>query len=67
MGDGTHRAFRRWATSCTSACRYVNAQTTKTTGLDLGTVYTFKLEDANRIKLGAQWSHIFNYDLSSKA
>ena len=43
---------------------YVNAQTTTTTGLDLGTNYSFKLpEDSGTMNLGLQWSHIFTWDL----
>jgi iron complex outermembrane receptor protein len=45
------------------AAGYVNAQKTTTTGLDLGTNYSFKLPDASRLTLGAQWSHIFTYDM----
>ncbi len=43
---------------------YVNAQKTTTTGLDFGTVYSFKLPDESRMKLGVQWSHIFTYDIT---
>ena len=43
---------------------YVNAQATKTTGLDLQSSYTFKLDETNRLKFGVQWSHIFSYDLT---
>ncbi len=42
---------------------YVNAQKTTVTGLDLQTVYALRLPDESRLKLGAQWSHIFSYDL----
>ncbi len=43
---------------------YVNAQSTKVTGLDLQSSYTFKLDETNRLKLGVQWSHLFGYDLT---
>jgi iron complex outermembrane receptor protein len=42
---------------------YVNAQKTTVTGLDLQTVYALRLPDESRLKLGAQWSHIFSWDL----
>ena len=43
---------------------FVNAQTTKTTGLDLGSSYTFTLPDTSTFMVGVQWSHLFTYDLT---
>jgi iron complex outermembrane recepter protein len=42
---------------------YVNAQSTKVTGIDLQSTWTFALPDNSRMKLAAQWSHIISYDL----
>ena len=46
--------------------RYVNAQSTKTTGLDLQSTWKFNMPWAwdSRGKLAVQWSHIFSYDIT---
>jgi iron complex outermembrane recepter protein len=41
----------------------INAGKTTTTGLDLGTSYTFTVPDAGRFTAGIQWSHLFSWDL----
>jgi iron complex outermembrane receptor protein len=47
-----------------AASPFINAQTTTTTGLDLGSSYTFTLPDTSTFMVAAQWSHIFTYDIT---
>jgi iron complex outermembrane receptor protein len=45
---------------------YVNANKTKTTGVDLNSSYTFKLpEDYGRFKVGLDWTHMISYTLTA--
>jgi iron complex outermembrane receptor protein len=45
---------------------YVNATSTKTSGIDLMSNYAMTLPDTSRLKFVAQWSHIFAYDVTYK-
>jgi iron complex outermembrane recepter protein len=47
-----------------STVPFVNGQSTKTTGLDLGSNYRFTLPDASTFMVGLQWNHIFTYELT---
>ncbi|HJV00584.1 MAG TPA: TonB-dependent receptor [Burkholderiaceae bacterium] len=43
---------------------YVNGQTTSTAGAEFETRYRFKLNEAARMTVGLQWSHMFNYNMT---
>ena len=47
-----------------STVPFVNGQSVHTTGLDLQSSYTFKMDNANTFMVAVQWSHIFKYDLT---
>jgi iron complex outermembrane receptor protein len=50
-----------------SACfaGYVNAQSTETSGLDLQSQYHFRLGDNHSLTARFEWTHLFDYNLTS--
>jgi iron complex outermembrane receptor protein len=44
---------------------YVNANSTKTTGVDLNTSYKFKLGDYGNVKVALDWTHMISYTLTA--
>jgi len=52
-----------------SACfaGYINAQSTATSGLDLQSQYHLRLGDDNSLTARVEWSHLFDYNLTSPA
>lgn len=46
------------------ATPYVNGQTTSTAGAEFETRYRMKLDDASKLTVGLQWSHMFNYNMT---
>ena len=43
---------------------YVNGQTTSTAGAEFETRYRFKLNEAAKMTVGLQWTHMFNYNMT---
>jgi len=43
---------------------FLNANKLVTTGIDLGTSYTWQLSNSSTFMAGLQWSHILSYDLT---
>jgi iron complex outermembrane receptor protein len=44
---------------------YVNAGSTKTTGLDLNSSYRFNLGEFGKLKVALDWTHMISYDLTT--
>lgn len=44
---------------------YVNAQSTETSGLDLQSQYHLRLDDRNSLTARFEWTHVFDYNLTS--
>ncbi len=43
---------------------YVNGQTTSTAGAEFESRYRFKLNEAAKMTIGLQWTHMFNYNMT---
>ncbi|TFW19094.1 TonB-dependent receptor [Duganella callida] len=44
---------------------YVNANSTKTTGVDLNSSYRFKMGEYGNLKVGLDWTHMISYTLTA--